>query len=1374
MNMVPKQKYPKSAKDLNYRELQIKEGFEIIINIFESHLNNFKLFFYKSFLNNSSNNGINFEKRLNKRKAYSIHKKNIQNNLINPNGRRKSFFLTKTDMDKIQKEMELKRIKYHYSYIRNKSFDKYCSEESSSKKEKESSEKSDGNNNEILSTDINPNEFSFIKMKFVDDADQQIIDKSQLVEYDIFYKEQFFKDDVFKYDVNNIEDKEEKEINREINKLNIKRRLIAKKKEKEVNKLKGLDIEDLEIEIGELEKEYKKIKTIEKPKLNMIMNNTIGLLKKGRILECYFIGKREEDFPRFALESEKEIGAKEVIDFKPLRKEEQARRYFDYYICLKQRREIHKYIVYIRFYSRFLFDNFIFDNLSLLVVIINTVIILISDPIDPKNLGIILDQYFLYFYSFEAILKIISFTFISAEDAYLRDYWNILDFIVVIVGWISFIIEKLFKNTNLSGLTGLRAVRILRPLKVLRKIKGLKKLATALLASIGHLGETTIILLFVFVLFSIAGRQMWQGNFLKRCMNINYGYLYSIKESDYMCSFDNDCEELNTYGLKFICAKGYINPDSGAINFDNILNGFVTIFVMATLEGWTNVFTYVNKTFKDKVYINSIIVFFYFHFFIFFCAFYLINLFLAVTNSEFEHIESERKLLVEKKSFFQLIKTKYDLKEKEKISKKEKVKKLKESNSKKSSQSLIDLYHKVKEDAFHIHKKKRNIPILYSTIKDMYIMSNDNPEELYLQQLRIEKEEQFLSKDISKQQKEINKLIKIKKEEMKKSHKDREEEIFIKKNTPQNLVINSNNKMENRNNFLHRISLYKNSQTIKQAFSNYNIVKNEEKDLSLIEDIKKYIFKFKKDLIKDSIDRTQKLIKEKIYNLTKRIQKVENDDKENNEIRKKLEKKGKKKAEFYQIAMEEDLPYEKEIKNKNKDKKENGSKEHLKNKSNKTIKIEKEKSIKKNNHNSINDEISFMSDLSLSNSDDNFSQINKIIFNQNELIENQNYSFENKKDILFCEKKEIGTDDKKLEEKINFYRPRSLLSSIINMKNDKDIQKKIKKMEDKFDINNFIKKEENKGTNLNNLGKRRSFLNFLKYTEVPKDLENDIFSFKNTENINNNINNEFFESNNITNIDNINNYDNDLIDLNEENNENYYEKNLLNSEPSLSRNDDLSINEMGIIPQEIKDNKIVMLNRKTSENSFKTLKSNKITQKIREFTFDRRAINTNIELTTKEQSKFLKMMNKKLNQYLFSDNFEPRGRNNDELDKSHIINGNNYDRILQDSDYLEENILFDTESKNQISNNILNIKKINRFSSKKFNQKKRKNSKKFYESMYDNENTNYNISLKSTKKREFENPIRAMASFSLNKNDNNNLNNDLISSGFYIFKAKSI
>jgi hypothetical protein len=183
------------------------------------------------------------------------------------------------------------------------------------------------------------------------------VDKSQLVEYDLFYKEQFFKNDVFKYDVNDIQDKEVQEINHEMNKLEAKRNLIAKKKEKDAQASKGLDTTEIDIEIEELQKKYIKAKTIEKPKLDLIMNNTEGLLHKGRLLGCYFNGTNKGDFPRFALESEKEIGAREVIDFKVLRKEEQARRFFDYCYCLEQRQKINKWLVYVRFWFRIFVDN---------------------------------------------------------------------------------------------------------------------------------------------------------------------------------------------------------------------------------------------------------------------------------------------------------------------------------------------------------------------------------------------------------------------------------------------------------------------------------------------------------------------------------------------------------------------------------------------------------------------------------------------------------------------------------------------------------------------------------------------------------------------------------------------------------------------------------------------------------------------------------------------------------------------------------------------------------------------------------------------------------------------------------------------------------
>jgi hypothetical protein len=299
-------------------------------------------------------------------------------------------------------------------------------------------------------------------------------------------------------------------------------------------------------------------------------------------------------------------------------------------------------------------------------------------------------------------------------------------------------------------------------------------------------------------------------------MNLNFGYFMDDK---YMCSFDSNCEELNSYGQNYICAKGFKNPNYGAINFDNIGTSLITVFLIVTLEGWSYIFTYVSRTFKDKIYINPIIIFIYFHAFIYIGSFYLINLFLAVTNSEFEHIGNNRKMLNEKKSFFKLIQSKYDLKEKKKQEAKEKEKKLKIQNNKKSDQTLKELYDKVKDEAFHIRKNKRDIPKVYSTVKDIYIMANNNPEELYREQLRIRKEEKSLCSDVERQQKEIALLIAEKKKEMDKSKINCKINNLLKKNrTLQNKGFDSKITDKNKTSVVNILSNNFGSRSIEDNF----------------------------------------------------------------------------------------------------------------------------------------------------------------------------------------------------------------------------------------------------------------------------------------------------------------------------------------------------------------------------------------------------------------------------------------------------------------------------------------------------------------------------------------------------------------------------
>ena len=251
--------------------------------------------------------------------------------------------------------------------------------------------------------------------------------------------------------------------------------------------LKGADTKELKEEINNLNEKYEDIKKVKKKKIELNIDVTEEFYNKGKTLNLYFKNEKERNYPRFSAESSEDISAKEIIDFKPLRKEESSRRYFDYCYCIEQRKKINKFLVYSRYICRFLVDNWIFDNISSFIIMTNTILMIISDPTDPNNYSNITDNFFLIFYSIEAILKIITFTFHSAEDAYIKDYWNILDFSVVIIGIISFILEKAIGGSKITGLSGLKAFRILRPLKTVKRVKDLKELVMALFASISNL-----------------------------------------------------------------------------------------------------------------------------------------------------------------------------------------------------------------------------------------------------------------------------------------------------------------------------------------------------------------------------------------------------------------------------------------------------------------------------------------------------------------------------------------------------------------------------------------------------------------------------------------------------------------------------------------------------------------------------------------------------------------------------------------------------------------------------------------------------------------------------------------------------------------------
>lgn len=167
----------------------------------------------------------------------------------------------------------------------------------------------------------------------------------------------------------------------------------------------------------------------------------------------------------------------------------------------------------------------LFDNISLLVIIANSVVMIFDDSTtndNPNPIFGVLELWFQYAYSVEMAFKILGLGFILGPDTYIKDVWNILDFFIVMMGYVTMIgdsqAEEVIRDQpgpqeENGGLkvSGLRTFRVLRPLKSISSVKGLKVLIVAVISALPMLKDTILILMFFFIIFSIACTQMFSG-----------------------------------------------------------------------------------------------------------------------------------------------------------------------------------------------------------------------------------------------------------------------------------------------------------------------------------------------------------------------------------------------------------------------------------------------------------------------------------------------------------------------------------------------------------------------------------------------------------------------------------------------------------------------------------------------------------------------------------------------------------------------------------------------------------------------------------------------------------------------------------------------
>jgi hypothetical protein len=231
------------------------------------------------------------------------------------------------------------------------------------------------------------------------------------------------------------------------------------------------------------------------------------------------------------------------------------------------------------------------------------------------------DYVFQSIYTAEILLKTFAMGFIFNEDSYLRDPWNVMDFIIVLFGYLSYL-----DVTAGIGLKSLRTFRVLRPLRAISAVEGLRMLIGALVSSLPLLMDILVILSFYFLILAIAGLQLWHGILKQRCFDINTGIV-----SDNRCCGSHTCGQGS-------CVEYISNPNYGSTGFDDVFLSLLTTFQCVTLENWSNVEQVVSDAFGPAATI-------YFTIHTLVGAFFLMNFMLAVIKSRVSKTyEESRKL----------------------------------------------------------------------------------------------------------------------------------------------------------------------------------------------------------------------------------------------------------------------------------------------------------------------------------------------------------------------------------------------------------------------------------------------------------------------------------------------------------------------------------------------------------------------------------------------------------------------------------------------------------------------------------------------------------------------------------------------------------
>uniref|UniRef100_A0A8C7MZ76 Voltage-dependent L-type calcium channel subunit alpha n=1 Tax=Oncorhynchus kisutch TaxID=8019 RepID=A0A8C7MZ76_ONCKI len=283
-----------------------------------------------------------------------------------------------------------------------------------------------------------------------------------------------------------------------------------------------------------------------------------------------------------------------------------------------------------------------FDIFILLAIFANCVALGVSKPFpeeDSNSTNHNLEQVeyvFLVIFTIETFTKILAYGLVMHPSAYIRSGWNLLDFVIVVVGLFSVVAEgtadhKPGEAHHAAGKPGgldvkaLRAFRVLRPLRLVSGVPSLQIVLNSIMKAMVPLLHIGLLVMFVIIIYAIIGLELFLGRMHKTCFYL--GTELNVDDDPTPCAFAGNGRDCVGNGTE--CRGPWEGPNGGITNFDNIFFAMLTVFQCITMEGWTDVLYWMNDAIGFEipwVYFVSLVIF---------GSFFVLNLVLGVLSGEF-------------------------------------------------------------------------------------------------------------------------------------------------------------------------------------------------------------------------------------------------------------------------------------------------------------------------------------------------------------------------------------------------------------------------------------------------------------------------------------------------------------------------------------------------------------------------------------------------------------------------------------------------------------------------------------------------------------------------------------------------------------------